>query len=264
MPSQRSAAPRGSAALHHVRMGEGPPLVLLHGVGGGSWVWKPVLARLAESRDVIAVDLPGHGASPEIAADVRPTPAVLAGTVAAFLAAAGIERPHVAGNSLGAWVALELARQDAVRSVTAIAPAGLWRAPLAPKGAFTARNAARLARPLLPALLRTRRGRTMALGGSIAHPERVDPEGAVDMVQGYIDAPGFVAINTEMRAGRFTGGEDVHVPVTVAWCEFDRLVARRDPLPFPARVVLLRGCGHIPMSDAPEAVAQVLLEGSAE
>jgi pimeloyl-ACP methyl ester carboxylesterase len=66
-----------------------------------------------------------------------------------------------------------------------------------------------------------------------------------------------------MRASRFTALADIDVPVTLAWPEYDRLVARPRSLPDAVRSVVLRGCGHLPTWDDPEQVARVLLEGSA-
>ncbi|MCZ4492827.1 MAG: alpha/beta fold hydrolase, partial [Conexibacter sp.] len=118
--------------LAYDRRGSGPPLVLLHPLGADRHVWDPVLDRLAAERDVIAVDLPGFGDSPVLDAD-PPTPAALAAAVQAFAEQElGLQAWHVAGNSLGGWVALALALDGAVESVTAIAPAGLWSGPLAP------------------------------------------------------------------------------------------------------------------------------------
>ncbi len=65
-----------------------------------------------------------------------------------------------------------------------------------------------------------------------------------------------------MRAGRFTRLEQIRVPVTLAWPEHDPLVARPAHLPPTVRNVVLRGAGHLPMWDAPKAVAEVLLQGS--
>src|SRR5215207_6736099 len=98
MPPVPSAA-RPPAPLAHERRGTGEPLVLLHPLGADRRVWEPVLPLLGE-RDVVAVDLPGFGASPPL--DVTPTPQALAAAVGRFIAALGLERPHVAGNSLGA------------------------------------------------------------------------------------------------------------------------------------------------------------------
>jgi pimeloyl-ACP methyl ester carboxylesterase len=106
--------------LHHYRAGSGEPLVLIHGVGSQWQMWKPVLAALERERDVIAVDLPGFGGSPTLPIGVRPSAAALAGAVAEFLDSLGIERPVVGGNSLGGWVALELAARGRARAVVAV------------------------------------------------------------------------------------------------------------------------------------------------
>jgi pimeloyl-ACP methyl ester carboxylesterase len=244
--------------LAYDRAGSGPVLVLLHPLGADRHVWEPVMERLTAERDVIAVDLPGFGASPALNGGGSPTPAALADAVASALP----DGPHhVAGNSLGGWVALELAAAGHARSVTAIAPAGLWPEPLAPKRGI-ARTLAKAIRPGLPALVRSEAGRRLALASTVAHADRVPPAAALRLVQAYADAPGFEAVNQAMRAGRFTRLEHVRVPVTLAWPEHDRLVARPAHLPPTVRSVPLPGAGHVPMWDAPEAVARLLLQGS--
>jgi pimeloyl-ACP methyl ester carboxylesterase len=241
------------------RLGEGPALVLLHPLGADRRVWDPVVERLAAQRDVIAVDLPGFGQSAPLAGE--PTPAALGEAVAAQLKAIGVQRAHLAGNSLGGWVALEMALAGHARSVTAIAPAGLWAEPLVPKRAV-ARSLARVALPLVDAILAGAPGRRLLLAGSVAVPDRVPRRAAAHLVRSYASAPGFIAVNDAMRAGRFTGLEQIQVPVTLAWPEHDRLVTRPRQLPENTRSIVLRGCGHIPMWDDPAAVAKVLLEGS--
>lgn len=245
--------------LAYDRAGTGPALVLLHPLGADRKVWRPVLDRLTDHRDVICVDLPGFGDSPALSDS--PHPAALAAAVGGFLGGLGVEDPHLAGNSLGGWVALELAITGAAASVTGIAPAGLWSRPLAPKPEV-ARTLARLARPLLKPAMRADRFKRAALLGSVAYPERVPADAAADLVAAYATASGFTAVNRAMRAGVFSGFDEVHVPLTLAWCEHDRLVTRPRQVPPRAREVLLAGCGHIPMWDDPDAVARVLLEGS--
>ena len=232
-------------------------LVLLHPLGADRHVWAPVLERLTAKRDVIAVDLPGFGESPPLNGG-EPTPAALAAAVAAALPDGGY---HVAGNSLGGWVALELAAAGHARSVTAIAPAGLWPEPLAPKRGI-ARGLAKAIGPALPALVRSAAGRRLALASTVAHAERVPPDAALRLVRAYAGAPGFEAVNRAMRAGRFTRLEHIRVPVTLAWPEHDRLVARPAHLPPTVRSVRLASAGHVPMWDAPEAVGDLLLQGS--
>jgi pimeloyl-ACP methyl ester carboxylesterase len=241
------------------RAGDGPTIVLLHPLGADRHVWRPVLPYLEPVRDCITIDLPGFGESPPLAHDEPADPASLARAVATTFADLG--RPHVAGNSLGGWVALELALADEAASVTAIAPAGLWRRPLPPKPEV-ARRLSRLAAPVLPAVLRSAAGRRAVLLGSMAHPERVPPGDALALVRAYARAPGFTTVNRAMRAGTFTRLGDIDVPVTIVWPQYDRVVSRVDGLPAGANVRELPGCGHIPMWDDPRAVAEALIAGS--
>lgn len=246
--------------LHYERRGHGEPLVLVHGLGGDWRVWEPVFARVAAHRDTIAIDLPGFGESAPLERE-DPTPVALAQAVAELISELDLDRPHVAGNSLGGWVALELGVLRAVRSVTAISPAGLWSRPLGAK-AFSARGVARALLPTMPVLLRSAHGRALALSATVAHPERVPPHAALAMVRTYARAPGFKAANAAMRAGRFVDASRLDIPVTVAWGERDRLVRRHELPARGVRVVVLRDCGHIPTWDDPDQVTRVLLEGS--
>ena len=262
-PRRRRRPLSAGVPIAYDRAGAGPVLVLLHPLGADRQVWEPVMDRLAAERDVIALDLPGFGGSPSLNGGGPPTPAALAAAVAAFLATVAPGGPHhVAGNSLGGWVALELAAAGHARSVTAIAPAGLWPEPLAPKRGI-ARGLARAIRPALPVLVRSPAGRRLALAATVAAAERVPPAAALRLVRAYADAPGFDEVNRAMRAGRFTRLEQIRVPVTLAWPEHDRLVGRPAHLPPAVRSVELPGAGHLPMWDAPELVAEVLLQGSA-
>ena len=110
--------------LNYVRSGPAAgtgrhSLVLLHGIGSRWQMWVPVLDLLSATNDVLALDLPGFGDSPPLPAEFEPGAGGLAQAVGGFLTGLGIERPHVAGNSLGGWVALEMARRGEVSSVTA-------------------------------------------------------------------------------------------------------------------------------------------------
>src|SRR3954468_10504436 len=113
-------------ALALDRSGNGPPLVLLHALGLSRASWGPVVPMLAEQFDVLAVDLPGFGEAPSLPVGVGACPGALAAAVAALLDDLGVERPAVVGNSVGGWVALELAARRPVASLTLLSPAGLW------------------------------------------------------------------------------------------------------------------------------------------
>jgi pimeloyl-ACP methyl ester carboxylesterase len=248
--------------LNHIRRGSGDPLVLIHPLGAELVVWEPVLGRLARERDVIAVDLPGFGGSPPLANGGLATPRVLAGAVASFLDELGLGRVHVAGNSLGGWVALELAKAGRALSVAGVCTAGLWKRPLGPRPGGDVRRVGRALLPILPALLRSARGRRLLLRGSVARPERVPAEAAMRLVRSYVTSPGFDEANHAMRAEVFSGVEHIRVPVTLAWAEHDRLVARPRATVPDWRTVTLHGCGHIPTWDDPDQVARLLLLAS--
>ncbi|MGI8412613.1 MAG: alpha/beta fold hydrolase [Solirubrobacteraceae bacterium] len=246
--------------LAHDRLGQGPGLVLLHPLGADRRVWDPILERLAVHRDVVAVDLPGFGDSPAL--ERTPTPSALADAIADLLAELGLAHPHVSGNSLGGWVALELALTGRARSVSAIAPAGLWRQPLMPKRGV-ARTLARAALPLVDRLAGGEGGRRLLLSSAVAHPERVPPAAAAHLVRAYAMAPGFKAANDAMRAGHFTRLQDIEVPVTLVWPQHDRLVERPARLPPGVVSVRLEDAGHIPMWDTPAELSRILMQASA-
>ncbi len=189
--------------------------MLIHPLGAELVVWEPVMDRLARERDVIAVDLPGFGRSPALPEAEAPTPQALAGAVAGLLDDLGLGRAHVAGNSLGGWVALELAKTGRALSVAGLCTAGLWSRPLGPRPGRDVRVTGRRLLPVLPKLLRSARGRRLVLRGSVAHPERVPPEAAERLVRSYIDSPGYESANLAMRSSVFSGFDSIRVPVTL-------------------------------------------------
>lgn len=249
--------------LTHLRRGQGEPLLLLHGLGGAKEIWDPVIERLAAEREVIAVDMPGFGGSPPLPASLEPSAANLAVAIWSFCEAQGLERPHVAGNSLGGWVALEMGRNEWAASVTAISPAGLWRHPLGSRRVDPHRWARRL-RLVASVALRTRRGRASMLGTSAARPERIPAALGRELVLGWIDAPGYEGANRAMRTHVFDPAGYPEIPVTLAWGVLDAIVGppRPERRPPGARFVVLAGVGHTPTWDDPELVAATLLEGS--
>jgi pimeloyl-ACP methyl ester carboxylesterase len=247
-------------AIAYDRVGDGPALALLHPLGADRQVWSPLVPLLRHERELILIDLPGFGQSPPLTLG-KPTPRALAGAVAELLREIGIDRGHVAGNSLGGWVGLELALRGAVLSVTAIAPAGLWPSPLVPKPSAAHLLAHRLL-PLVGPMAASSPGRRLLLRSAVAHPSRVPTAESEHLVRAYARAPGFIPVNNAMRAGRFEGLERIRVPLTLAWPEHDGLVKRPPWLPDNVRNVTIPDAGHIPMWDDPQAVAEILITGS--
>ena len=249
------------AGIAFTRTGEGPPLLLIHGLGATRAIWRPQLERLARERDVIALDMPGFGDSPLL--EETPTPWALGEAIARMCVELGVERPHLAGNSLGGWVALEMAKAGAAASLCLISPAGLWRRPLGPRKVDSRRMARRL-RPLLMAALRNRGAREAMLRTTVGRPENVPFADAKAMITAWVDAPGYDAANDEMRRYVCEGLDLVTAPTMIAWGELDRLVGppRPERRPPGSRFVKLEGCGHTPNWDAPELISDLLLETS--
>jgi pimeloyl-ACP methyl ester carboxylesterase len=253
------------------RSGTGPPLVLVHGLGHQRHAWNAVVPLLTADRTVIAVDLPGHGESPPFVPDGRPAVATIAEELFAFFGQQGLDRPHVAGNSLGGALALMAGARGRAATVTTLSPAGFWASGWEVRYAKTvfavAQRAGHAAKPLVPALTRSAVGRRVIDGAFVARPSRMSPE------QALADSVAFLAARDAVRAVladgvSFTQTVPAEVPVTVAWGEKDRVLpprqarVARQRLP-NARFVTLPGCGHVPMTDDPALVARVLLDGSA-
>jgi pimeloyl-ACP methyl ester carboxylesterase len=253
--------------VHHLRRGTGSPIVLLHGLGSRWQVWNPVLGALTERHEVIAVDLPGFGATP---ADGGPgTVPHLADRVAAFLAALDVRRPAVGGSSLGGGIALELGRRGVARSVTAFSPVGFF----GDGGARWCRTVVTAARaggaalgPALPRLLATRAGRLVLCGLFCGHPAALPAGDCLADARALIAAPGFTAARRAIGGWRLTTAPE-HIPVTIAWGTRDlvlpyRQAARARALLPHARHVRLAGCGHLPFADDPHTCARLLLDSA--
>lgn len=253
--------------LSYERVGHGEPLVLIHGISHQRTGWTPVVERLAQHHEVFLVDLPGHGHSPAFDPGDLTIRTALTELLQEFLDDAGLDRPHVAGNSLGALVALEMAEQGMARSVTALAPAGFWygAADFAyVRSLFaTVQLAARTLQPIAPRLLKSRLGRGLAFGWAAAHPTRIDAEAAL------ADLRNMVASRDAIKR-MFTGAYcyDGHgadgVPTTIAWGTRDLVLLpyqalRARHLLVEAEHVWLPGCGHVPMTDDPDLVVQTIV-----
>lgn len=241
----------------------------MHGTGGSRSHWDPVVDLLTEQRDVITVDLPGHGESALPPDGVPHTPIGYARMLAGLLDGLGLDSAHAAGNSVGGWTALELAKLGRARSVVAIAPAGLWpkRDPWrCVAQLWSQHKLGRAFAPLTPRLMRSGLGRTVLLRNTLAKPRQMPAEAAVEMARTFAQTPAFAAHLTATRRERFRDGAAIAVPVTVAWGDRERLIPakarRRDELPSHTHYVTLPGCGHAPMWDDPQLVTRTILEGS--
>jgi pimeloyl-ACP methyl ester carboxylesterase len=257
--------------LDHRLAGSGEPLLLIHGIGSTWRVWKPVLERLEARHQVLAVDVPGFGRSAPLPAGVTPGAGALADALERALDGAGWDAPHVAGNSMGGWLALELARRGRAATVVALSPAGMWspRERAYSRGALRFQHAAasRLA-PHADALSRSAAGRTLLFSAVAARPWRIQPEDAAEAVRLFAGAPGWEATLEAMTSDRPRDLGSIECPVRIAWGSRDTLLFPRQADRFVreipgAELVRLPGLGHVPMGDDPEAVANAIVEFTA-
>ncbi len=261
-----------SLRINYERRGEGPPLLLLHGVGHHWQAWRPIIERLEPEFDVIAADSPGFGRSAPLSPGIEPSIVAYADAFEWFLAELGIHRPHVAGNSMGGGIALELGRRHAVASVTAFSPVGFWtpaevafcRSSLSLLGSTPPRL-----RPLLERLAATRAGRLVLFSQICGYPSRLPVEEAVGTLRDAWTAPALKGALEAFSGYRFRNGEELGgIPVTIAWGRRDALLlyplqAPRARAALPDAEHLTLGAGHVPFSDDPAAVASAIRDHAA-
>lgn len=254
--------------LNAIRRGEGRRLLLLHGLGGTWRSWNPVLRELAEARQVIAIDLPGHGDTPR-AAD-SDTFLGLAKSVERFLGDEGLEGVDIVGSSLGARIALELARRGRVGATVALGPGGFWRGWERTYLGTTLTASVRIVRALGPArpmVARSAATRSALLAQLSAHPWRLTPELVATELESIARTPTFDALVRDLATGPEQEGPaaDPSRPVVIGWGRSDRLClprqAERAQAAFPsARLHWFSGCGHFPMWDRPRETARLILD----
>ena len=217
------------------------------------------------------MDLPGFGDSPpDGSASVEDFTARLQ----AFFDEQELERPHVAGNSLGGGIGFELARRGAARSLTAFSPIGLWSLGERRRGSAAFRLGRALGertpKRISPRLL-ANLSRPSLFVFAFGHPWRVPDKEILETAMRGRQAPGFEAALPAVNSYTLQRPQELReVPTTIAWGSRDVLIPAwsnprraRQALPW-ARHVSLRGCGHVPFFDDPGACARVLLEGSAD
>lgn len=251
------------------RAGSGDTLVLLH-IGANPWKkWENIMPALTTRYDVFIPTYPGFEGGPPL--DRPATVEMFADAIEAEMDAAGIGPAHVVGNSLGGWIAMELARRGRARSALALSPGGGWNTRwrrLKVRSFFSMnRMANRVFGPVTAIALRSTFVRKLLLKGIVEHGERVSHEQAV-------------AIATDSMKGQKGGfrlasnlfGEivrpypDPGVPTMVAWCAKDRLTPLhpdgdvwRAAAPH-AEWHVIPGVGHLPMFDDAGATTDVVLD----
>jgi pimeloyl-ACP methyl ester carboxylesterase len=258
--------------LHHIRRGAGTPLLLLHGLGGSWRSWSTISERLAARRDVIAVDLPGHGLTPPL--DGEASIRTFADAVTAFLAAQGLTGIDTVGSSMGARLALELARRGGtVGSVVSLDPGGFWQGWERVYFGSTIGFSIRLVRalqPLMPLVTGNALTRSLLLTQFSAHPWRLPASVVLQEMRDYAVAPSFDGMLSSLARGPAQEGVPrgtLRHPTVIVWGRQDRVClprqAARAVARFPdARLHWLDDCGHFPHWDQPEETVRLILEAT--
>lgn len=230
-------------------------------------VWAPILRPLSAAHAVLAPTLPGHyGASARL--DRAAGLSALLDALEAELDAAGIETAHLAGNSLGGRLALELARRGRARSVVCFSPAAACRSRLdTTRPRLALRLALGIARRRRLATRRT--ARRLMTAYAVAHPDRLSDAEVERWRRALAGCHAASALLDDLkRTPSIAPLAGCGCPITLAWPERDRVIpfARfgaplLDLVPH-ARHVQLAGVGHVPMSDDPSRVTRTILQAT--
>ena len=223
---------------------------------------------LGSRHELIAVDLPGFGATPPLERPV--TFEGLADSLQAFILEQGLEETATVGSSMGARLALELARRCVTGATVALDPGGFWSR--LEKRLFAATIGAsqlllRSLQPSIPRLAASAAARTVLLGQLSAAPWRLPEALASRELRSLAQSPSFsetlsALIHAEPQGGMI-GGAARH-PIAIGWGRRDRVTFARQALraaeQFPdAKLHWFERCGHFPHWDAPAETVRLIL-----
>lgn len=255
--------------MNFIRRGAGRPLLLLHGIGGSWRSWQTILDGLAREREVIAVDLPGFGATPPLSGPV--TIATLADAVTDFLRQHNLLGIDAVGSSMGARLVLELARRGGVLgTVVSLDPGGFWQGWEIPFFYYTGHaviNLVRALQPVMPALTHNVVTRTLLLAQYSAHPWQVPGPVVLDELRTYAQGPSFDELLYELAYGEVQQGAPkgaIAAPLVIGWGRQDRVCltgqAQVALEKFPdAQLYWFDNCGHLPQWDQPAEATRLIL-----
>ena len=250
--------------LRHERFGSGEPLLLIHGMGSSAEAWKLITPDLSKDYEVITIDLPGHGLS-KLPGGTRMDAAALGELVFGQMSAWGFDSFHIVGSSLGGWIALEMAaaQPNRVRSLTGLAPAGLWLVPETRRHPISAvsRYMAATTYPLAPLVLRYKWARKFGFAMVSPKWESIPLEVCIDATRAMGSSSGYFPAWDAMLGLRFDKEISPDIPVTILFGDTDntlpaRYSQERSLAPAHAKWITIPQAGHAPMWDS----VQVVLE----
>lgn len=252
------------------RGGSGSPLVCVHGFTDTWRTWELVLPALEREHDVLAPTLAGHAGGPPIEGEA--SDAALADALEQAMDEAGFQTAHIVGNSLGGYLALQLAARGRAQTVVAFDPAGGWaQGDDSYKDTLTyfakMQELLESAAPHAEALLASPQGRRQATQYTTANFEHIPVELLAHQMRGVVGCRAAAPlIDYALREGWNLEAEKVTCPVRIVWGTADKLLPwpsaavryREDWLP-QADWVELEGIGHCPQLDVPLETAQLIL-----
>ena len=251
-------------------IGSGSRLLLVHGLGGSGGSWSPIIPLLSRQREILTIDLPGHGDT--AARADSGTFAGLADDLQEFIEQTGLTAVDVAGFSLGGRLVLEMARRGCVGNVVALNPGGFWRGWERTYFKWTLIASQKLLHALkgqLGTLSGSSISRTALLAQLSARPWALDQAMVEKELLSFAETPTVVPLIKDLASGPAQSGPASPQAgrVTIAWGDKDRLCpprqAPRARAAFPqAAFHCIRGSGHYSIWDKPRDVADIILEGT--
>lgn len=263
---------RSSNKLNIQRTGSGAiKLVAIHGLGSGSSAWeliRPEITKRLDGLEFITIDLPGHGKA-AMKASLEMNPVKLSEIITEELMANEIEEFHLMGNSLGGWICLEMAANfpEKVKSVTGVAPAGLWlKAKTHRNGELAiSRYLARATYRFANQIAKVRALR--AIGFKLVSPqwEKFSPKTCADAAIAMGSASGYYLLWDAFLGNRFDKEISANIPVTILFGDTDYTLPadscqERSLAPTHADWIILPQSGHAPMWDSVDAVVEQTLK----
>jgi pimeloyl-ACP methyl ester carboxylesterase len=259
------------ATVNYAEMGDGPPLLFVHGLSGCWQNWLENIPHFARTHRVVALDLPGFGASPMPPWEI--TIPAYGRLVRDFCERLGIDRCSIVGNSMGGFIASEVAitEPERVDDLTLVSAAGITWASARKEPAEMVARVGRAAAPLALrfelSAIRRPKIRDRAFRGVFFDPNNLRRELLWENVVPAFHSPGYFdsmrnLVGYDIRDRL----EEIGVPTLIVWGRNDRVVPVPAALSYRKRIgenaelVILDHCGHVPQMERPVRFNR-LLEG---